>query len=212
MLPLTTSSQTAVRWVISAACAHGLVLLLLTLLFNSEPDIAVLTPPLLYLDYVVLQPKKITAPPKIPKRKPIPKETEEPVVQPKAEAPVAPSEQIAAPAEIMATPAPAKKKPQVVRILSTADLDNTDFNPLYNPKPKYPLVALRNDIEGYVDVDLIITEKGRVDKISLVEVSGHPSFRGSVVKAVAKWRFPPPRLKGKKVRVKYVYRVNFTLH
>ncbi len=213
IIPLTTSRQTVARWGIAAALSWGVAVLFFVMIFSTEQDIVVRTPPVMYLDYIVLQPqKKKMLPPKIQKHKTVPKEVEEPVVQPRAEAPVAPSEQIAAPVEITTSIARVKKKQQLVRILSSSELDNTDFDPIFNPKPRYPLVALRNNIEGYVDVDLLITEKGRVEKISLFDVTGHPSFGGAVVKTVAKWRFPPPRLKGEKVRVKYVYRINFTLH
>ncbi|HEX7509699.1 MAG TPA: hypothetical protein VF335_00230, partial [Chitinivibrionales bacterium] len=42
-----------------------------------------------------------------------------------------------------------------VRIGSIGNLDNVEFSPLYNPKPAYPLIALKAGIQGSVDVDLV---------------------------------------------------------
>jgi TonB family protein len=98
-----------------------------------------------------------------------------------------------------------------VRINGAAELDNTDFSPIVNIKPLYPIIAIRANIEGHVDVDLLVDERGRVETFSIIGVKGHPSFGNETARVIPKWRFPPPRIKGQKVRVKYVYRVNFTL-
>lgn len=98
-----------------------------------------------------------------------------------------------------------------VRIGSTGALDNVEFSPLYNPKPAYPPIALRAGIQGSVDVDLVINEFGRVEEFFIVNVVGHPLFGEETAKVIGKWRFPPPRVDGKKVRIKFLYTVNFKL-
>jgi len=50
-----------------------------------------------------------------------------------------------------------------------------------------------------------------VQQFSIASVSGHPAFGNEVAKVLRRWRFPPPRHKGKKVSVKYLYRINFKL-
>ncbi len=99
----------------------------------------------------------------------------------------------------------------MVHVGSADVLDNVDYSPLYNPKPAYPPVALKAGIQGFVDVDLVINEFGRVEEFSLVKVAGHPDFGNETAKVIGKWRFPPPRINGKKVKIKYLYTVNFTL-
>ena len=99
----------------------------------------------------------------------------------------------------------------VIRIGSAQALDNVDYSPLYNPKPAYPPIALKAGIQGSVDVDLVINEFGRVEEFSIIKVNGHPSFRDETAKVVGKWRFPPPRVDGKKVKIKFLYTVNFKL-
>ena len=98
-----------------------------------------------------------------------------------------------------------------VRIGSIGNLDNVEFSPLYNPKPAYPLIALKAGIQGSVDVDLVINEFGRVDEFTIVNSVGHPEFGRETAKVIGKWRFPPPRVEGKKVKIKFLYTVNFKL-
>ena len=102
-------------------------------------------------------------------------------------------------------------KEGAIRIGSAQTLDNVDFSPLYNPKPAYPLIALKAGIQGSVDVDLIINEFGRVEEFSIVNVTGHPLFGEETAKVIGKWRFPTPRVEGKKVKIKFLYTVNFKL-
>lgn len=106
---------------------------------------------------------------------------------------------------------PGEKRTDVVDIGSAKTLDNVDYSPLYNPKPAYPLLALRAGLQGFVDVDLVINEFGRVEQFSIVKVEGHPDFGNETAKIIGKWRFPPPRINGKKVKIRYQYTVNFRL-
>jgi TonB family protein len=99
-----------------------------------------------------------------------------------------------------------------VKISGATELDNTDFSPIATIKPAYPIIALRANIQGYVDVDLVVDERGRVETFSIVDIKGHPAFGDETAKVITRWRFPPPRINGKKVKLQYIYRVNFTLN
>jgi TonB family protein len=101
---------------------------------------------------------------------------------------------------------------QPQRIGSGADLDNVGFEPVISVKPDYPIVALEARITGFVDVDLLIGDDGKVKSFEMVAVKGHPAFGTEAAKVLPRWRFPPPRIKGKKCSVKYVYRINFVLN
>jgi periplasmic protein TonB len=98
-----------------------------------------------------------------------------------------------------------------VRIGAGKALDNVNYSPLYNPKPAYPPIAMKAGIQGFVEVDLLINEFGRVESFTVEKVIGHPSFGDQTAKVIGKWRFPPPRVDGKKIKVRYLYTVNFTL-
>ena len=104
-----------------------------------------------------------------------------------------------------------EKDDSIVEIGSVKALDNVDYSPLYNPKPVYPPVAIRAGIQGAVDVDLVINEFGRVEEFSIVKIDGHPDFGNETAKIIGKWRFPSPRINGKKTKIRFLYTVNFRL-
>jgi periplasmic protein TonB len=101
---------------------------------------------------------------------------------------------------------------QPLAVASASVLDNTSFAPIFNPKPAYPAIALSANIQGYVDVELVVTPAGTIESFAIVKVWGHPAFGDETAKVIRRWRFPPPRIGGKPVKIKYDYRVNFTLN
>jgi len=104
-----------------------------------------------------------------------------------------------------------QSQPVTITMGSKSLLDNSDFSPLFNPKPTYPRVALLNNIEGFVNLELLINESGKIESASIVQSFGHPSFGLEVMKVIKQWRFPPPRIKGEKVKIRYLYQIDFTL-
>ncbi len=76
---------------------------------------------------------------------------------------------------------------------------------------KYPAAARENDIKGKVYVRFAVTEKGKVDKVSVVR-GVHPLLDEAainVVKKLPKWK--PGRQRGKPVSVWYTVPINFQL-
>ena len=213
------------RWIVSVAvAAAGMVLFLLLAVtaFREQrlPDLG----PLLELDYVTIEePRKQTVqpPPRVKPREVKKEEVTEPVPQeepvdavPQTDiietAPTVPDA-----ADIPAAPqvqAPPAETDEPHRISSPVELDNVGFEPIFNPKPDYPAAALEARITGHVDVDLVIGGDGKVQSFSIVTVKGHPAFADEVASVLPRWRFPPPRIGGKKTSVKYVYRINFVLN
>jgi TonB family protein len=98
------------------------------------------------------------------------------------------------------------------RIGSPAGLDNAGFEPLFNPKPGYPPAALEACVTGYVNVNLVINADGDVKSFSFATINRHPAYGNAVAEVLPRWRFPLPRIGGKKTGAKYVYRINFTLN
>lgn len=215
------------------------MLLLSTLLFvlGAKKESPYQPAPPITLQFVTLkeqvkqevkkEPKKSPPKPKPkPKKKVIPKpkpnkipdkviaEKVDPIKEEPIEEPIVdstPTEEVVTETEVVETRNEARDAlPQ--RISGAATLDNASFDPLFNPAPKYPAIAKRAGVEGYVDIDLIIDTKGHVKKYTIVSVHGHNSFAKETQKVIMQWRFPPPRIKGKPVTVKYVYRLKFVLH
>jgi TonB family protein len=210
------------RWAVSASAALlGMLLFMLLTLGIRHNRLLTDCGPLLELQYVtVTDPGKQRE--KTPQVKPRKQQETPPEALPQPSADNAPSETphldptpaapaaVDVPAAPGTPPAPASDQPR--RLGSPAELDNIGFEPVVNPKPDYPVVAQESRITGYVDVDLLIGEDGRIRSFSLVTVKGHPAFGIETAKVLPQWRFPPPRVSGKKCSVKYIYRINFVLN
>ncbi len=221
-LPLTTPRENKLRWFLALILPiFMLSALAISLRLTAKPIVSE-RPPALQLEYVVIDPveEKKPEPPKRVK-KPVPKKVTKPTPKKRAIAKVEKSIPTETPADIEAgDPEPVKeeptpeppKEPVHHAISSAEELDNTGFSPIYNPKPAYPVIARKRRITGYVDLDLTINEKGKITDFSIVKSYGHPTFGQETAKVISKWRFPPPRIKGKRVLVTYRYRVNFRLN
>lgn len=219
---ITSPGENVLRWAI-ALLAPLIVIVPLAFLIAKAPRAVVAErPPALQLEYVVITPKEEKKPetPKKVKRVVV-KKPEKIAPKKRAIAKVEESLPSETPADIEAgTPEPVKDEPAPKAdaepvhhvITSEEELDNTAFSPLYNPKPAYPVIARKQRITGYVDLDLVINEKGKVISFLIVKSYGHPTFGEETAKVIRRWRFPPPRIKGKKVKVTYRYRVNFKLN
>jgi protein TonB len=57
------------------------------------------------------------------------------------------------------------------------------------PRPSYPPAAARYGLEGDVEVEIVVDEKGRVTQARAL--SGHSALRDAARKAVLAWRFAP---------------------
>ncbi len=75
--------------------------------------------------------------------------------------------------------------------------------------PPYPPIARAARAEGKVEVQVTISEQGKV--IEAVVVSGHPLLREVSVDAAKQWVFKPTELSGVPVKVQGILTFNFTL-
>lgn len=64
--------------------------------------------------------------------------------------------------------------------------------------PIYPRKLLASGIEGYVDVQFVVTPKGSTDEILVINSVPEGKFDRAAVKAVAKWKYIPPADSGAK--------------
>ncbi|MBL8171196.1 MAG: energy transducer TonB [Acidobacteria bacterium] len=77
-------------------------------------------------------------------------------------------------------------------------------------KPEYPPMARQVRASGAVQIQVTISEEGRVT--DLVVLSGHPLLRSVAVDAARQWLFTPTLLGGVPVKVQGVLTFNFTLN
>ncbi|HMV51532.1 MAG TPA: energy transducer TonB, partial [Blastocatellia bacterium] len=76
-------------------------------------------------------------------------------------------------------------------------------------QPAYPPVAKAAKASGQVQVQITISEEGKVVEASAI--SGHPLLRDAAVEAARQWVFKPVELSGTPVKVQGVLNFNFTL-
>ncbi len=225
----TSKRDRLIRWGISAVAAGLTLLVLLLFVIISEPDgEPEAAPQIIQLDYVTI-PNTPEVVKEIPRKRPAPPEPQKQaeVKQNVPESPLPALEPESTPSnDQQALPSlpgsheppaavyapPTEKSSGPVEISSAGELDNVNFQPLFNPPPDYPPIARSAGLEGFVDVELIIDESGRIESFSIRKASGHPAFGTETAKVIRKWRFPPPRIGGRAVKVKYVYKVKFMLN
>ena len=76
-------------------------------------------------------------------------------------------------------------------------------------QPPYPPIAKAAHASGAVQVQVTISEEGRV--IEAAAISGHPLLREAAVNAARQWSFRPTMLSGVPVKVQGILTFNFTL-
>ncbi len=105
------------------------------------------------------------------------------------------------------TPEPtAKPEPPKQIKVSGGVLQGSALNKV---QPSYPPIAKAARAAGAVQVQVTISEEGRVIEASVV--SGHPLLREAALQAARQWRFKPTELSGVPVKVQGVLTFNFTL-
>jgi protein TonB len=83
--------------------------------------------------------------------------------------------------------------------------------PLAQAPPVYPLRAKRMGIEGWVKINFIVTEKGTVSQITIVEAQPKNTFEQSVIRSVSSWRFSPGTVGGIPVKTRVKTTIKFEL-
>jgi protein TonB len=73
--------------------------------------------------------------------------------------------------------------------------------------PVYPSEARRMGVEGKVELEATVTERGQVEDLKVI--SGNPLLAQAVMDAVRKWRYSPLLLNGKPTRRETIITVSF---
>ncbi|MEP7339182.1 MAG: energy transducer TonB [Acidobacteriota bacterium] len=82
-------------------------------------------------------------------------------------------------------------------------------NAIRKPQPPYPPIAKAARAAGAVQVQVTISEEGKV--IDAQVISGHPLLRDAALQAARQWLFKPTELSGVPVKVQGILTFNFTL-
>jgi TonB family protein len=87
--------------------------------------------------------------------------------------------------------------------------DDAAYYPDNMVRPRYPKAALRNGIEGNVELRAVIAPDGKWRDLAVL--SGNPEFSHNATLAIRKWRFYPELRQGKPVETTYKIHVRFNL-
>ncbi len=82
-------------------------------------------------------------------------------------------------------------------------------NAIKRTQPAYPPIAKAAKASGAVQVQVLISEEGKV--IEATAISGHPLLRDASLEAARQWEFKPVELSGAAVKAQGILTFNFTL-
>lgn len=83
--------------------------------------------------------------------------------------------------------------------------------PLAQPEMAYPSSAAEKGIQGFVEVSLLVSDLGQVEKVNVLNAKPKGVFEDAARASVIRWRFEPAEYKGKKVAVWLNQKINFSL-
>lgn len=116
-----------------------------------------------------------------------------------AQVPAQVTSQAATPAAAPAA-TPSSGPPSAAESVMPASSRSTDADYkaayLNNPRPAYPLLAIRQGAQGQVLLLVEVLTDGRAGRIDLEKSSGHAALDAAAINAVRAWRFTPARKDG----------------
>jgi len=102
-------------------------------------------------------------------------------------------------AKTLPAPEPIAHPDPAPPIDATGPLPDRDLEQLTATEPVYPPAALRDRVEGWVEVDFTVTEAGAVREIEIVAAEPRGVFEAAATAAVGEWRFRPRVVNGRPV-------------
>ncbi|MEA3513627.1 MAG: energy transducer TonB [Campylobacterota bacterium] len=96
----------------------------------------------------------------------------------------------------------------------TMDKDSVDSAPKVMKRSPivYPELARKQGVSGFVLLNVLIDERGRVEDIEIIESKPKEIFDISATNTVRKWKFEPATYMGKKVKVWATQKIVFKLN
>lgn len=83
--------------------------------------------------------------------------------------------------------------------------------PVFSKRPEYPRLARLRELEGFVEVEFVVTVAGTVKDIFITKSAPEGVFDKAVLRALRIWKFEPARHKGKVVECRCAKRFRFVL-
>ncbi len=95
-------------------------------------------------------------------------------------------------------------------LFKIGEVDNSPV-PVAQIPPIYPVKAKRLGIEGWVNIQFIVTENGTVENIEILDANPKNIFNRSVLRCISSWRFSPGILEGEPVNTQMITTIRFEL-
>jgi protein TonB len=86
-----------------------------------------------------------------------------------------------------------------------------DLEPVAMPEPAYPQGALRQRVEGWVEVEFTVTERGSTRDVQVVASDPQGVFDAAAVAAVAAWTYRPRVVQGQPVAQRTAVTLRFSV-
>jgi protein TonB len=84
-------------------------------------------------------------------------------------------------------------------VASEAGVQHRDLEPVATPEPVYPPAAFRQGIEGWVEVEYTVGERGTTGDVTVIAAEPRGVFDDAAIAAVASWRYRPRIVNGQPV-------------
>jgi periplasmic protein TonB len=94
---------------------------------------------------------------------------------------------------------------------SAADHGDGELIPMVRLAPQYPRQALRDGIEGYVDLEIVVNPDGTVREARVRDARPRGYFESAAVNAALRGKFRPRVVDGQPVESRGSYRMVFSL-
>jgi protein TonB len=93
-----------------------------------------------------------------------------------------------------------------------AGLFDGDIIPLQRIPPQYPRDAARNNITGWVQLEVLVNPDGTVRSARVLDSKPKGLFEAAAVQAVLRWKFKPKVVNGLPVQQKGAQKIEFNLN
>lgn len=93
----------------------------------------------------------------------------------------------------------------------TADLVDVPPKPVTRGAFKYPPVAKKNGVKGYVLLSILVETDGSVNQVQVLESNPSGIFDAAAMHGIRAWHFEPAKYKGETVKVWAKQKIRFDL-
>ncbi|SFL03394.1 outer membrane transport energization protein TonB [Nitrosomonas aestuarii] len=96
-------------------------------------------------------------------------------------------------------------------VVMTADLVDVPPKAISQSAFRYPPSAKKNGVKGYVVLSILVSEKGSVDQVQVLESNPSGVFDAAALQGIRSWQFEPAKYQGDVVKVWAKQRIRFDL-